>query len=343
MSVKKPIARLKPASEAVVRPPSISLKPNEDINLMHQTLAIPSNPEASAAQHNEDIARFQPAPSNPSDLDVNRLTVGHTYEVPVTMLFAAKNNARVFYKPDEVDQMGISILKEGQKVAASGYVRDDKIWLVDGQKRFNACLMHKIATMKVSIESPPSSDVEEYETSRMINIERSAQTAFDDAVRWQHLLSDGLYTNQDEIAQRLKIHKSVVSKTLGLNRIPDAIKRQMIEFDCTANLNTAYEVSTIFSKATEENIDELTEIAETVVQTIQKKSLGYLQAMELVKTRMNGPKQRMRGKASEVRYGDYKGTILVTPAKGAFVMSFTGLKGDDLERLQAAATSILEQ
>jgi ParB family transcriptional regulator, chromosome partitioning protein len=324
MSTKKPIARLNSGAPRPVMPPAIQIGPNTDTASMQKALSEQAPPRSPTSDSNLD--RFQPLHRVSESLDVNLLQIGKTYEIPVALVSGTENNARVFYKPDEVEQMGMGLTKDGQKVPAIGYVKDGQVKLMDGQKRFNACLLYKIATIKVQIEPPPASDIEEYETSRLINSDRSTQTVFDDAVRWADFLQTGQYSSQEEICARLKLNKSTVSKTLGLNRIPNALKRQMLEFENTSSLSVAYEVSTIFSNATEENI--------------QKKSLSYLKAMELVKSKLNGPKSRIRGQSAPIKFGDYKGTIMTVPEKGAFTMSFTGLTGDDLQKLQTMATTI---
>lgn len=339
MATKKPIARLNSGAQRPVTPPAIQIGPNTDTANMQKALSEQAPPSSPTSDSNLD--RFQPLHRVSDSLDVNLLQLGKSYEIPVALVSGAENNARVFYKPDEVEQMGMGLTKDGQIVPAIGYVKDGQVKLMDGQKRLNACLLYKIPTIKVQIDPPPASDIEEYETSRLINSDRSTQTVFDDAVRWADFLQKGQYSSQEEICSRLKLNKSTVSKTLGLNRIPNALKRQMLEFDNTSSLSVAYEVSTIFSNATEENQEALEHMAEEVIQNIQKKSLSYLKAMELVKSKLNGPKTRIRGQSAPIKFGDYKGTIMTVPEKGAFTMSFTGLTEEDLQKLQTLATNIL--
>jgi hypothetical protein len=115
----------------------------------------------------------------------------------------------------------------------------------------------------------------------------------------------------------------------------------MLEFENTTSLSVAYEVSTIFSNATEETKEGLEQLAEEVIQNIQKKSLSYIKAMELVKTKMNGPKSRIRGQSAAIKFGNYTGTVMTVPEKGAFTMSFTGLSAEDLQKLQEMTTSFM--
>ena len=336
---KKPVARLKTMVAPSIAPPAIKISPNTDTDTMQKALS--EQGKVSSVAHDSSLERFQPLNKGVDSLDVGLLQIGQTYDIPVSLVSATDNNARVFYKQDEVDQMGMALTKDGQKVPAIGYVHEGQVKLMDGQKRFNACLLYKLPTIKVLIDSAPSSNVEEYETSRLINFERSTQTVFDDAVRWAHFLETGQYKSQDEICLRLKLNKSAVSKTLGLNRIPHALKRQMLEYENTSSLSVAYEVSTIFSNATEENQVALEQMAEEVIQNIQKKSLSYLKAMELVKSKLNGPKTRIRGQSAAIKFGDYKGTIMTVPEKGALTMTFTGLREADLQKLQQMTTDFL--
>lgn len=334
----KPVARLKTAAAHVIAPPAILLAPNTDTSKMQRALSEQGG--AHSAGSDISLERFQPTNK---DFDLSLLQVGQNYEIPVSLVSATDNNARVLYKQDEVEQTGISITKDGQKVPAIGYVADGQVRLMDGQKRLNACLLYKVPTIKVLVVPKPSSNIEEYETSRQINLERSTQSPFDDAIRWAHFLESGQYTNQDDICLRLKLSRSHVSKTMGLNRIPTSLKRQMLDHESTSALSVAYEVSTIFSNVEPEKQADLEQMAEEVVQHIQKKSLGYLKAMELIKSKLSGPKSRIRGVPAQIKFGDYKGTMMTVPEKGIFTMSFTGLPEAELQKLQELTASLLNK
>ncbi|MDO9100075.1 MAG: ParB N-terminal domain-containing protein, partial [Caldisericota bacterium] len=169
---------------------SLALKPNTDGNAMLQALEGSTKVSEVAAEvrtaptvQNDLTAPREVAPFDHRRMGAADLKVGVVYDLPLSMLVRSDNNARVFYKPDEVEEMAESLSSKGQKVAAIGYVRDNAVVIIDGQKRFNACTLGKMPTLKVYIQDKPESAVEEYETSRSINNDRSTQTPFDDAIR----------------------------------------------------------------------------------------------------------------------------------------------------------------
>ncbi len=336
--MNKPVARLKSAAPPVIAPPAITLAPNTDTSNMQRALSEQGSTHATGSDIS--LERFQPINK---DFDLSLLQVGQTYDIPLSLVSATENNARVLYKQEEVEQTGMLLTKDGQKVPAIGYVADGQVRLMDGQKRFNACLLYKLPKLKVLIEAKPASDIEEYETSRQINLERSTQTPFDDAIRWAHFLASGQYTSHDDICERLKLSRTHVSKTIGLNRIPTSLKRLMLDHESTCTLSVAYEVSTIFSNADSEKQAEREQMAEEVIQHIQKKSLSYLKAVELIKSKLSGPKSRIRSVPAQIKFGDHKGTIVTIPEKGVFTMSFTGLPEAELQKLQELTTNFLNK
>ncbi|UUZ66189.1 hypothetical protein LP417_34715 (plasmid) [Polaromonas sp. P1-6] len=66
--------------------------------------------------------------------DAESYIVGQTYAVPLFKLQKSENNARYFYRADELDEMTTSLQKSGQDVPAIGYLKDGRVVLVDGQK-----------------------------------------------------------------------------------------------------------------------------------------------------------------------------------------------------------------
>lgn len=323
------------------------LRPNSDSNAMLKALegsrpqepATPSAPSApeDIAVWNGVIRHFDAMSMTAADLKV-----GQVYDLPLSLLSRSDNNARVYYNPGEVEEMAESLATKGQDVPAIGYVSDSKVVIVDGQKRFNACTQGKLATLRVTIRQAPQSEAEEYETSRRINVSRSTQTAFDDAIRWQQLLEKKVYESQDDLAQRLGLSKSTVSKTLGLNRIPQSLRRMMAESPHTSGMTVAYEISNIFSSVEPGDADRLEAMAEEVINTVNKKELGRVQTIELVRSKLEGRKTRLRGESLAVKFGQHKGSIKVVPTRGEFSMSFRGLSEPEIEDLKQKIQALLE-
>ena len=327
---------------------SLALKPNTDGNAMLQALEGSTKVSEVAAEvrtaptvQNDLTAPREVAPFDHRRMGAADLKVGVVYDLPLSMLVRSDNNARVFYKPDEVEEMAESLSSKGQKVAAIGYARDNAVVIIDGQKRFNACTLGKMPTLKVYIQDKPESAVEEYETSRSINNDRSTQTPFDDAIRWAEFLEMGLYTSQEELGKRLGKSAAAISKTLGLNRIPMPLRRMMADEAQTSTLAVAYEISNIFTGLNDSNTEELEAIGEEVIKAVIKKGLGRMQTIELVRSKMEGKKTRVRGDTVQVKFGEHRGDLKVVPSRGEFSLSFKGLKEDEIEELKRRVEAVL--
>jgi|JI6StandDraft_1071083.scaffolds.fasta_scaffold01303_3 ParB family chromosome partitioning protein len=272
---------------------------------------------------------------------IAQMKIGQTYDVPLAVVELSENNARVKYVPAEVEDMAKSIRAHQQDVPASGYIRNNRIVVVEGGKRFHACVLGKVPTLKVHLTEPPTSDAEEYEASRRMNVERSTQSPFDDAVRWEQLLARGAYQSQEELAARLNIGTPTVSKTLGLNRIPATVQRILTEGDRPCTLAVAYEISTIFSKANADEMDQLTSIAEEVATAVVKQGLGREQTIALVKAKLTGPRRRTRGESSPIAFHDNQGVMKIVESRGEFAIAFKGLKPEHIKALKERLPSFL--
>lgn len=268
--------------------------------------------------------------------------VGSVYALPLSLLQRSALNARVFYSPEELDEMSKSLKEKGQDIPVIGYVKGERITLVDGQKRFQAATNASITRLNVLIVDEPENEIEEYEESRRINITRSSQTALDDAIRWKSLLDKGAYETSDELANRLEVSKANVSKTLSITKIPERLLRSMSDHPQTRTLSIAYEISRIF---VHENFagaaEEAENLAQDIIDEIKKKDLSRNQVQALIDSKLDGPKQRMRAEASLVRYGEAKGTLKVFPSRGQLDLSFRGLPEEKVNELKKKIEEIV--
>jgi ParB family chromosome partitioning protein len=196
----------------------------------------------------------------------------------------------------------------------------------------------------VLVVAPPSSESEEYEESRRINLTRSSQTALDDAVRWKAMIDKGIYGSNGELAKRLEVSDSNVSKTLAITKIPERLLRAMTDHPKTRTLSIAYEISRIFNsekfQASPEDADYL---AQEVIDEIKKKDMGRDQVQALINSKLEGPKQRMRAEAAIVKYGETKGTLKVYPSRGQLDLSFRDLPEGKVNELKDRIEKMLAE
>lgn len=319
------------------------IRRNTDHEAMQKALGHSTAPEASGAPVAQapQAPLAQPVVHGP-ETDINELQVGVVYDVPLNVLQRSEFNARVFYSTEELDEMSKSLLAKGQDVPAVGYLKNGRITLVDGQKRYQAATNASLPTLKVLIAQAPANECEEYEESRRINLTRSSQTALDDAVRWKAMIDKGTYASQSELALKLNVSEGNVSKTISITAIPERLLRMMSDHPQTRTLSIAYEVSRIFSAVKfKEAPDDAAYLAQEVIDEIKKKDMGRNQVKSLIDSKLEGPKQRMRAEAMPVKYGEVKGTLKVFPSRGQLELSFSGLPEDKVNELKERVEQML--
>lgn len=319
------------------------IRRNTDHEAMQKALGHSTAPEAGGAPVAQapQAPLAQPVVHGP-ETDINDLQVGVVYDVPLNVLQRSEFNARVFYSTEELDEMSKSLLAKGQDVPAVGYLKNGRITLVDGQKRYQAATNASLPTLKVLITQAPANECEEYEESRRINLTRSSQTALDDAVRWKAMIDKGTYASQSELALKLNVSEGNVSKTISITAIPERLLRMMSDHPQTRTLSIAYEVSRIFSAPKfKETPDDAAYLAQEVIDEIKKKDMGRNQVKSLIDSKLEGPKQRMRAEAMPVKYGEVKGTLKVFPSRGQLELSFSGLPEDKVNELKERVEQML--
>jgi ParB family chromosome partitioning protein len=272
--------------------------------------------------------------------------VGRNYRVPLALLDFNTFGARVYYRASDVDRISMSFADSSdesskQKVAANGWVRPDgRIELDDGGTRLRAARASGLEYLEVKIVAPPASARDQFKRSKALNDERSSQTALDLAVMFRKLLDEGVYANQDELAADIKdakgnaLTKSAVSMYLRIEKIPDRLRRIMVEHDQTSHFTIAYEISALFTADDLPARREHYEIvAEEVIREVQSKNLGKQQVIELVRSKLHGPKSRTRPENKRVEVAGKPGLIKVFQARGQVDFSVKGLDEESLKVL----------
>lgn len=326
-------------TKKAIKPFLGALAANQDASAMLKALSRPA--DAAPAEQASSSATLPQSTSHRTD--VTNLAPGQTVRLPISRFKRSEYNARVYYNQGEVDETAESIRINGQQVPAIGYVQGDHVVIVDGGKRLSACIAGNIETLDVKIVEPPADPSAEYLSSREVNIRRSVQTPFDDAVRWQELLDKGLFSTTADLVAALKTSNATFSKTLALNRIPTTLQRIMSENQQTSALSIAYEVSMIFSRKGEgEDPEKLERLAEEIIQQIQQKDLSRSQVVDLIKGKLEGPKHRIRGETTPVAYKGTRGHIKVVPQRGEIELRIKGLDDTALESLRDQIQTILK-
>lgn len=133
-------------------------------------------------------------------------------------------NARHLYDPEVVKSLAASIATRGQLVPVTGVPDPDRAGgfiLVDGHYRKKALAAAGRSQIDLILAESESA-LELYRMSWLLNEERSAQSALDNALAWRRLLDEQLVQEAAEIAELLGVSPATVNKTLAFLKLPAA-------------------------------------------------------------------------------------------------------------------------
>lgn len=312
-----------------------------------------SQPTALSGGSNTDNTEHRPSPSagidsDPTTFDPNNCQVGSVYQVPLKFIDENQYGARHFYRPNDVDDIGKTMQSGGQDVAANGFVKDNRIKLIDGGTRLRAARSLGLLTLEVKIEAPLTDPKDQFKRSALLNDQRSAHSSLDLAYRMQQMMHEGIYTSNDDVAANVPgpngnpLSKSQVSMYLRIARIPERLLQKMSVNDQTSTFTIAYEISGIFQAPSyAEDPEKFDQLAEDVIDEIQLKQLGKEQSKTLIASKLKGPKTRVRAETLPVKYADKKGTLKIFPSRGQLDLSFKGLPEDKLVELRESVEKML--
>lgn len=272
------------------------------------------------------------ATAQPSVFSPTACRVGCVYAVPLKYIDENQYGARYFYRANEVDDIGKTLQQTGQDVAANGFVKDNRIKLIDGGTRLRAARSLGLLTLDVKIEAPLENPKDQFKRSALLNDQRSAHTSLDMAYRMSQMLQEGIYGSNDDLAANVPgptgapLSKSQVSMYLRIARIPERLLHKMSVNDQTSTFTIAYELSGIFQlPGYADDPDKFDQLAEDVIDEIQVKQLSKEKSKALISSKMRGPQTRVRAETLFIKYADKKGTLKVFPSRGQLDFSIKGL------------------
>jgi ParB family chromosome partitioning protein len=170
-----------------------------------------------------------PAGSFRAETDGAGRLAGRVLRVAIALVHDNPYNARRLYSPEVIKDRAASIAAEGQKVPAAAVRHPDRAGefiLVDGQYRKRALQFLGRTEIDILLEEALS-DKDLYRLSRLYNKQRNDGSAYDDALVWHHMLANKVVADQDELADLAGVSKSVMSKTLGLLKLPEPVLQRI--------------------------------------------------------------------------------------------------------------------
>lgn len=267
---------------------------------------------------------------------VRTFVVGTVAEVAVSLLAEDPFNAREFYSVEEIDEMGQSLVKNGQDTPVAAYERNGRLWVFDGVKRLKSARSAGVGMLRVDIAEEPKSVLDIYLRSRRMNLERSTQSAIDDAIRWKDLLEKEIIPDQKALAQMVEKSESYVSQVLSINRIPRQVLTHMKERPGTTEQLIAYKLSAIFhaDRLAEHGEDGLIQMAKQMVDEISSKGLNRAEVDRMIERRFGAPRKRAQSDHQKLKCFGKEGLLKLFPSKGKLEFSVAGLTPDQMTQVQ---------
>ncbi|NML18702.1 ParB/RepB/Spo0J family partition protein [Azohydromonas caseinilytica] len=259
---------------------------------------------------------------------------GRVYEVPHERIRPNPVNPRVFYTAEAIVKMAESLRAEGQTTAATGYVEDDHVVLIEGQTRQRASQQLGWPTLRVEIRPKPESIRTLYETARAANDARTNPSNLDEALRWKELLEQGVYPSQRSLAAALRIHEADVSRVLSLARMPQSILQALAEVPALLAARTLASIRAYWETCGDDRTLEL-------VAQARSRGLGFREIDSLRKAAEKGPSRRPHASRLRISFGGGKGE-LKTFEDGRIQLLLEGLTAEEAKELQLRLQNVLE-
>jgi ParB family chromosome partitioning protein len=214
--------------------------PTINDRLNHARDLVAMHPTASMSNDSPTTARrgFDQAETVGAEKGEGR---GEYAEIPLELIDPNPYNARRVYRPERVREMMASIAAHGQEVPGMATIRNGRYVLASAHYRLQAHRGLGSKTMKLMIRQNMT-DRELYESSYRENAERESQTPVDNALAWDVLLKEGVYSNETEIADATKQSLSNINKTLSVIRLSAPTLEFVKENASAFGLSVLYEL-----------------------------------------------------------------------------------------------------
>lgn len=263
---------------------------------------------------------------------------GNTYEIQLGRIRTNPMNPRVIYTTAMVDDMVVSMDRNGQIQAVTAFVSEDgiSVTIIDGETRLRAAKVGGRETLRVEIRPTPRDREALYRSAREANLKRNDHTPVDDAIRWKELLSNGVYPSQTALAKALDIGEDTVSRTLKLNDLPQRVIQVVMD-------QSGVSESTVASMRTlrmlgalrefhEEAKDEETTVA--LVHEVIQNNLGYREVVNRRKGLNKETVKRPRSTRAALTFGK-KGQGELKAFEDRLELSIKGVSEAEIDDLSA--------
>ncbi|MEN1937966.1 nucleoid occlusion protein [Paenibacillus sp. 102] len=152
-------------------------------------------------------------------------------EIPIANIIPNRYQPRTVFDDARIDELALTIRTHGliQPIVIRQY-EEDKYEIIAGERRFRAAT--KLGWEKVPAIIKNLNDTETASVALIENLQREELTAIEEAVAYQKLIELHNLT-QEALAQRLGKGQSTIANKLRLLKLPEEIKRALLEKSIT--------------------------------------------------------------------------------------------------------------
>lgn len=221
-------------------------------------------------------------------------------EAEIDLVEDNPENSRDSYPEDEISELAELIRQQGQLEPAHAmpHPSEPGRWiLLSGHKRKRALIRAAVRVIKL-IPTDYVAGMERYKLSLAYNT-HSRETAYDNARSWSKLLEAGYVRTYDELADQLAISKSLLSKTLAFNKLPETVLAKVREHPRKFGPAAGQLLSQIAQHADE---DKLMSLVEGVLE-----DRVTVRQLEAEATRAGQPKKARKAKVNSRQYRIHEG------------------------------------
>ena len=265
----------------------------------------------------------------PTSLTVGDTEVAQQNEVPISSIFPNPRQPRTVFDEDALNELIASIKSIGiLQPPVVRKVAENKYELVMGERRYRAAKAAGLTSIPVIIRQTPDNEL--LRDALIENIHRSNLNPLEEGAAYAQLLSDFGCTH-DELALKLGRSRPLISNTIRLLNLPDAVQRKVASGVLSAGharallgLTDAADIEKLASRIVAEGLSVRS--TEEIIATMKP-------------TSKNAKKSNVKGvsgaglAAAELLsdYLDTRVSVESGKGKGKIVIEFAG--NEDLQRI----------
>jgi ParB family chromosome partitioning protein len=265
----------------------------------------------------------------PTSLTVNGTEVAQQNEVPISQIFPNPRQPRTVFDETALNELIASIKSVGiLQPPVVRKVSEGRYELIMGERRFRAAKAAGLTSIPVIIRQTPDNEL--LREALIENIHRSNLNPLEEGAAYSQLLSDFGCTH-DELAIKLGRSRPLISNTIRLLNLPEAVQRRV-----AAGVLSAGHARALLGLTDGAEIEKL-------AARIVAEGLSVRATEEIIATAKPGSKSRKKpptkgvsgaGLAAAELLSDYLDTrvsVETGKAKGKIVIEFAG--SEDLQRI----------